>query len=117
MRERTDFMVLSLGDEAAANDEEIFAGGFWNRAAGGVMLCRFRVYTVCPSVTTAHLQIGLVALRRFFQRGDRSSLIFLRGVLAVFAVFQLARLRFWISAVGVGHQRGWTLGGEFVGVG
>ena len=54
MRERTDFMVLSLGDGAAGNDEEIFAGGFWNRAAGGVMLCRFRVYTVCPSVTTAH---------------------------------------------------------------
>ena len=26
MKERTDFMILSLGDGAAGNDEEIFAG-------------------------------------------------------------------------------------------
>ena len=71
MRERTDFMVLSLGDGAAGNDEEILAGGFWNRAGGGVMLCRFRVYTVCPSVTTAHLQIGSVTFYPAFSPYSR----------------------------------------------
>src|SRR5689334_19684231 len=36
-RERTDFIILSLGDGASGNDEEIFAGRFWNRAAGVVI--------------------------------------------------------------------------------
>ena len=53
----------------------------------------------------------LGTMKQFF------SLIFLCSVLAVFAVLESARLRFWISAVGVGHQRGWTIGGEFVGIG